>query len=118
MNHDNSGYHVYGIERNNRTVKERYHAQYRRLPFQNIPKVLIRYFAVEVVIKLNYFTVKGCLSPYYISLTFVYQKSLYHKMHLNVPFGAFVQEKNHNNPKHSIFLRTVDGICLQSLDKI
>ena len=35
--------HVHEIERNNITVKERYRTQYHRLPFHNIPKVMIRY---------------------------------------------------------------------------
>ena len=43
MNYTNPGYHVPDIDRNNRTVNERYHAKYHRLPFWDIPKVMIRY---------------------------------------------------------------------------
>ena len=65
MNYTNPGDRVPDIERNNRKVKERYRTQYHRLPFQNIPKVMIRYLAFEVVRKLDYFPFKGGLSPYY-----------------------------------------------------
>ena len=65
MNQANPGDHVPEIDRNNRKIKEIYQEQYHRLPFQNIPKVMIRYLDFEVVIKLNYFPVKGNLSPYY-----------------------------------------------------
>ena len=43
MNYSNPGYHFPGIELNNITVKEIYRSKYHRLPFQNIPKVVIRY---------------------------------------------------------------------------
>ena len=43
MNYTNPGYHVPDIDRNNRTVNERYHAKYHRLPFWDIPEVMIRY---------------------------------------------------------------------------
>ena len=41
MNYSNPGYYVPDIDRNNIAVKERYCAQYHRLPFQNILKVMI-----------------------------------------------------------------------------
>ena len=63
INYANSGYHVPEIEQNNRKVKEIYHAHYHRLTFRNIPKVMIKYLAFEVVRKLYYLPVKGGLSP-------------------------------------------------------
>ena len=57
MNYANPGDHVTEIEQNNITVKEIYCAQYHRLPFHNIPKVMIQFLAFEVVRKLNYFPV-------------------------------------------------------------
>ena len=59
MYYSNPGYHVTDIEKNNRTVKKRYRTQYHRLTFQNIPKVMIKCLAFEVVRKLNCFLVKG-----------------------------------------------------------
>ena len=58
ISYANPGDHVPEIERNNRTVKERYCTQYQRLPFQTIPKFMIRYLASEVVIKLVFFRSK------------------------------------------------------------
>ena len=65
VNYANLGDHVHKIWRNNITVKEGYHAQYHGHPSQNIPRIIIRYLAFEVVIELNLFPVKGGLSPYY-----------------------------------------------------
>ena len=58
MNYDNPVDYVPETEKNNRTVKEIYRAQYHRLHFQNIPKVMVQYLTFEVVRKLNYFRVK------------------------------------------------------------
>ena len=65
MNYSNPLYYVSEIDKNNRTVRERYRAQYYRLLFQNIIKFKIRYLSFEVVIKCNCFSFKGGLSPYY-----------------------------------------------------
>ena len=51
----NPGDHVTGIEKNNRAVKERYHAQYHRLPFQKSPKVVIRYLSFWSGHKIEFF---------------------------------------------------------------
>ena len=55
MNYANPGDHNTYIEGNNITVKERYPEKYKGLLFQNIPKVMIRYLAFEVVNKLDSF---------------------------------------------------------------
>ena len=98
MNYANPGDHVPEIEINSRTVKEIYLGKYHRLPFHNIPKVMIKYLSFEVVIKLNYFPVRGCLSPYYSPQTIVYQQPLYYNKNCTIPFGELVQSNNDNNP--------------------
>ena len=91
INYANPGYHAPEIDKNNRTVKERYSAQYHRLPFQNIPKVMIRCLALEVVRKLDYFPVIGGLSPYYSLRDIMDQQPLDYLKKCTIPFGAFVQ---------------------------
>ena len=49
IHYANPGNHVRKIYRNNRKNKEIYRAQYHRIPFQNIPKVMIKYLDFEVV---------------------------------------------------------------------
>ena len=78
MNYSNPGESVPETKQNNRIVKERYRVQYHRPPFHNIPKVIIRYLDFEVVRELNYFPVKGGLSPYYSTLTIMDQQPLDH----------------------------------------
>ena len=71
-----------------------------------------------MVSKLNYFTVKEYLSPYYSPKTILDQQPLYYNKHDTLPFGWCVQENNDKNPKNSNVLWKIDGIYLQSLDKI
>ena len=112
------GDHVTEIERYNIKDKEIYHAQYHRLPIQDIPKVMIRYLAFEMVIKLDYFTVKGGLSPYYSPPKIVDQQLLDYNKHCTLIFRAFVQANNDKNPKKSNVSRTIDIIYLILLVKI
>ena len=65
--------------------------------FKNITKVMVRYLAFEVVRKMNYFPIKGFLSPYYIPQIIVYQQPLEYNKQCTIPFGAFVQANNDNN---------------------
>ena len=46
--------HVKQAERNDRTVKERVRATFWRLPFESLPKILIRKLAQQVTQKINY----------------------------------------------------------------
>ena len=118
MNYTNPGYHVPEIEINNITVKEIYHAQYTRLHFQHIPKVIIRYLDFEVVKKLNCFPVKVGISPYCSPQTIVYQKTFDYNKHFTIPFGAFFQANNDSNQTNSNALWTIDGIYLLALSQI
>ena len=42
MNYANKGEHVPKAERNNETLKDRIQMKYHRLPYKNIPKVMIK----------------------------------------------------------------------------
>ena len=46
------------------------------------------------------------------------KQPLEYNKHCTIPFGAFAQENNDNNPKKSRVLQTIDGIDLQTLDNI
>ena len=57
--------HVPEIERTIRTVKDRYRCAYYSLPFQAIPKVMIKALAKRVVKFVNMFPPKGGVSEYW-----------------------------------------------------
>ena len=88
------------------------------LPFQNIPKFMIRYLAFEVVIKFNYFPGKGGLSPYYIPQTIMGQQPLWTIRYIALFHLGNSSKKIITTIQNIYFLLTVDSIYLQSLDKI
>jgi hypothetical protein len=59
--------HVPRAERNNRTIQERVRAAYHRLPYDDLPRHLVKYLVMESARKLNYFPNKNGVSKYYIA---------------------------------------------------
>ena len=51
--------HVKQAERNNPTIKERACATFWRLPFESLPKIVIRKLVQQVTQKINYVCPKG-----------------------------------------------------------
>ena len=82
--------HVPEAERNNRTIKERFRAMYHRLPYTNLPKVMIKYGAMEAAAKLNYFPTIGNISSYYSPRVIMTQQPLDFNKHCSIPFGVYV----------------------------
>ena len=79
---------------------------------------MIIYLSFEVVTKLNYFPVKGGLSPYYIPRTTVDQKPLDYNKDCIILFGELFQLNNDSNLKNSNVSQKIEGIYLKLLDKI
>ena len=113
MNFTNAQDHVPEAERNNRTLKERIRAAFHRLPYKAIPKIMIRYLAMEQANKLNLFPVKGGVSTYYSPRMILNQSSLDYEKHCVVPFGAYVQANHETLTTNSQVQRTLDAIYLR-----
>ena len=114
MNYANAQEHVPEAERNNRTIKERFRAQYHRMPFKAIPKVMIKALVMEVTKKLNFFPPKGGVSKYYSPRMIMHQSSLDYTKHFQYEFGQFVQAHDNNTiTKNTPASRTIDCIYLR-----
>jgi hypothetical protein len=57
--------HVPHAERNNRTIQERVRAAYHRLPYDDLPRSMVKYLVMESAKKLNYFPNKNGVFKYY-----------------------------------------------------
>jgi hypothetical protein len=113
MNFTNALDHVPEAERNNRTIKERVRAAYHRLPYKAIPRVMIRYLVKTQATQMNYFLVKGSISPYYSPQAILGLPTLEYNKHCMVPFGAYVQANHETNQTSSNAPRTLDTIYLK-----
>ncbi len=99
MNYTTTDEHVPEAERNNRTIAERIRAAYHNLPYKTMPKIMLRYLSMVCAHQLNLFPAKGGVSAYFSPHVLVGGRNLDFEKHCQVPFGAYVQANQENNPK-------------------
>ena len=116
MNYANPQEHVPEAERNNRVLKERFRANFHRLPFKKMPKVMVKILAMECAKKLNFFPPKGGISPYYSPRMILHQQTLDYNKHCSIPFGSYVQAHTEPNIKNTQHPRTLDCIYMRYVD--
>ena len=76
INYANPQEHVPEAERNNRVIKERVQATYHRLPYNHLPRLLIKTLIMELAKKLNFFPAKNGVSPYFSPRMILHQRTL------------------------------------------
>ena len=81
--------HVRMAERNNRVVQERARALYHCLPYQVMPRVMIRYLVMLVASQLNWFPVKDGISEYFSPHAIIKRFAIDYKA-CRIPFGSYV----------------------------
>jgi hypothetical protein len=118
MNDTTTDEHVPEPERNNRTIAERIRCAYHNLPYKAMPKVMLRYLAMVCAQQLNFFPAKGGVSPYYSPHVLLGGRDLDYNKHCQVPFGAYVQAVQENNPKNTNAPRTIEAIYLRPSNNI
>ena len=115
MNYTSKEEHVPEAERNNRMIGERIRAAYHLLPYKAIPKVMLRTLAMVCTHQLNLFPAKGGVSAYYSPHVIMSQQNWDFTKHCQVPFGAYVQGNQENNPTNDNSPRTIDAIYLRPM---
>jgi hypothetical protein len=116
MNFSNPQEHVPEAERNNRVIKERIRATYHRLPFKQLTKWMTIFLVMDSAKKLNFFPVKGGISPYYSPRMILHQKTLDYAKHCKYIFGMYVQAHDEPSPKNTLQSRTLDCLYLRYQD--
>jgi hypothetical protein len=104
--------HVPEIERQIRVVKERARAIWSTLPFNAIPNRMIVELVICVVLWLNAFPPSSGVSKTYSHRTIMTSTTLDYSKHCKLPFGAYVQTQEENNPTNNMKERTCAAICL------
>ena len=107
--------HVPEAERNNQTIKDRSRVAYYRLPYRNIPKIMIQTMVLESTRKINLFPAKGGVSAYYSPSMIMNHEVLNYKRHFEVPFGSYVQGHIQPQKTNTMVARTKDGIYLRPI---
>jgi hypothetical protein len=107
--------HVPEAERNNRTIAERVRTAYHRLPYANIPKLMIQELVIDQTRKLNLFPARGGVSPYYSPERLIGGDTVDFERDLKYAFGSYVQANNEPTITNSLAPRTLDCIYLRTL---
>ena len=116
INFSNPQKHVPEAERNNRVIKEQFRASFHRLPYNKLPKTMIKILVMECAKKLNFIPPKGGISPYYSPRMILHQQNLDYAKHCSVAFGSYVQAHTEPEPKNTQHPRTIDCIYLRYVD--
>ncbi len=112
MNYVNAHVHILEVEQNNRTIKERVHCTFQRLPFKKIPKVMIQYLVMVQTDHLNLFPVKGGISHYYSPWVILGGTLLDYNKHCQVSFGTYIQANHETRVTNSQVAWTINCIYL------
>ena len=83
-------------------VKERIRAEYHRLPYNNLPRTLVKYLVSESSRKLTFFPNKRGISKYYSPRMIIHQENLDYKKHCNHSFGEYVLAHNENDRQQKL----------------
>ncbi|KAI2498511.1 Reverse transcriptase (RNA-dependent DNA polymerase) [Fragilaria crotonensis] len=104
--------HVGEVERSVRTIKERLRTCVHGLPFERLPKLMIRHMVIEAVRCLNQFPWKHGISDDMSPAALVtgHPPPDFQKMRLE--FGTYVQVFEDNDPTNSTRTRSMGAIAL------
>jgi hypothetical protein len=81
VNYATANEHVPRAERNNRTIQERVRTAYHRLPYDDLPRTMVKYLVMESAKKLNYFPNKNGVSKYYSPRMILHQENIDYERH-------------------------------------
>jgi hypothetical protein len=116
MNYASAQEHVPEIERSIRVIKERCCATFHRLPFTQLPTIMIKTLAMESIKKLNFFPAANGTSPCYSPRMIIHHETLDYNKHCLIPFGSYVQAHNEPEPSNSQFPLTLDCVYLRYMN--
>jgi hypothetical protein len=104
--------HVPEAKRNNRVIKERIRATYHRLPYDHLPRIMVKVLVNDSAKKLNFFPAKNGISQYYSPRMILHQQNLDYDKHCRYAFGTYVQAHDEPNPSNTNAPHTLDCIYL------
>ena len=104
--------HVSLIERDIRTIKQRYRAIRHGLPYTTMPSLMVVHLVMYVYFWLNAFPPKYGISDKVAPGEFLGGRVIDFKKHCRSGFGSYVQTHEENFPRNSMQSRTLGAITL------
>ena len=110
------GEHVGDIERENRTLQERFRVNLHCLPYLIIPQVMIQYLALRVTKNRSLFPRKTGISKYYSPYVILKGRVIDFKKEFEFSYGDYVQANHIHTIKNNNVPRSFDAIYLRADD--
>ena len=101
FNFAHPGAHVPDIERENRTLQDRFRVNLYRLPYAMIPRTMIRYLALRVTENRGLFPRKNGISVHYSPYSIMKGKTIDFKKKFSFSFGDYVQASHRHEIKNN-----------------
>jgi hypothetical protein len=114
INYASAQEHVPRAERNNRTIKERVRSTYHRLPYDHLPRIMVKYLVIESSSILKNFPNKNGISKDYSPQMILHQENIDYDRHCNFVFGKYIQAHDEPDPSNTNAPRLLDYIYLRA----
>jgi hypothetical protein len=93
--------HVPEAERNTRVIKEQFRMVYHQLPYNHLPRILVKYLTYKSARMPNIFPVRQGVSKYFSLLMIIHQENITYKQHCRTSCGTYVLAHNKPNPTNT-----------------
>jgi hypothetical protein len=105
--------HVPEAERNNRVIKEQFRAVYHRLPYTQLPPILVKYLTYGSARKPNIFPVRQGVSKYFSPRMIIHQENISYQQHCRTSWGTYVLAHNEPDQTNTNAPRALDCLYLR-----
>jgi len=113
MNYAAAKAHVPRAKRNNHTIQEHVRVTYHGLPYNHLPRILVKYLLTEAARKLNFFPNKHGVSKYFSLRMILHQENIDYNRHCKHALGDYVQAHDDNDHKNTTAARSLDCLYLR-----
>ena len=113
INPTSQGEHVPEAKRNNQKIGERIRTTYHNLPYNKLPRIMLKHLAMTSAQQLNLFPAKGGILEYLSPHMIMMRRKIDYNKHCQFTFGTCVQAYQENNLTNTQAPRTIDAIYLR-----
>ena len=105
--------HIPRAERNIRVIKERVRSVFHNLPYNKLPKTILKYLVTQTTATLNYFPARYGISNYYSPRMIIHRAILDYNTHCKHYTGEYILAHDDQQIKNNMNARAIDCIYLR-----
>ena len=105
--------HIPPAQRNNRVIQERIQAMYHYMPYEHLPRILVKYLVMEAARKMNYFPARYGISKHYSPRMTVHKENINFERHCRHAIGDYVTAPHQPEQLNTNAVRELDCLYLR-----